>query len=48
MKTHEINKLIAMYVFDLDVQGVTSACLVFPNYEPGEIFVLSHSWVPEK
>lgn len=35
--------------YDLsNTEDFTSACLVFPNYEPGEIFVLSHSWVPEK
>lgn len=35
--------------FDLsDSEDFTSACLEFPIMETGEVFVLSHSWVPEK
>ncbi|MYX21958.1 terminase large subunit [Streptomyces sp. SID8380] len=35
--------------FDLsDSEDLTSACLVFPINETGEVFVISHSWVPEK
>ncbi|ARF67223.1 terminase [Paenibacillus larvae subsp. pulvifaciens] len=35
--------------FDLsDSEDFTSACLEFPIYETGEVFVISHSWVPEK
>jgi phage terminase large subunit-like protein len=35
--------------FDLsDSEDFTSACLEFPIIETGEVFVLSHSWIPEK
>ncbi|MEC2565299.1 terminase large subunit, partial [Bacillus thuringiensis] len=35
--------------FDLsDSEDFTSACLEFPIIETGEVFVFSHSWVPEK
>lgn len=35
--------------FDLsDSEDFTSACLEFPIVETGEVFVISHSWVPEK
>lgn len=35
--------------FDLsDTEDFTSACLEFPLVDTGEVFVLSHSWVPEK
>jgi phage terminase large subunit-like protein len=35
--------------YDLsDSEDFTSACLEFPIPETGEVFVLSHSWVPEK
>lgn len=35
--------------FDLsDTEDFTSACLEFPIVETGEVFVLSHSWVPYK
>lgn len=35
--------------FDLsDSEDFTSACLEFPIIETGEVFVISHSWVPEK
>lgn len=35
--------------YDLsDSEDFTSACLVFPIIETGEVFVLSHTWVPEK
>lgn len=34
--------------YDLsDSEDFTSACLEFPIVETGEVFVLSHSWVPE-
>ncbi|WP_419180381.1 terminase large subunit [Bacillus xiapuensis] len=34
--------------YDLsDSEDFTSACLEFPIMETGEVFVLSHSWVPE-
>lgn len=33
--------------FDLsDTEDFTSACLEFPIIETGEVFILSHSWVP--
>ncbi|MDY7222077.1 terminase large subunit [Halalkalibacterium halodurans] len=35
--------------FDLsETEDFTSACLEFPLPESGEVFVLSHSWVPQK
>lgn len=35
--------------FDLsDTEDFTSACLEFPNVNTGEVFVLTHSWVPMK
>ncbi|AQT85686.1 Phage terminase-like protein, large subunit [Paenibacillus larvae subsp. larvae] len=35
--------------FDLsDSEDFTSACLEFPIYETGEVFILSHTWVPER
>lgn len=35
--------------FDLsDSEDFTSACLEFPIVETGEVFVLSHSWIPGK
>ncbi|MBM7109114.1 Phage Terminase [Brevibacillus laterosporus] len=35
--------------FDLsDSEDFTSACLEFPIIETGEVFVISHSWVPYK
>lgn len=35
--------------FDLSQsEDFTSACLEFPIHETGEVFVLSHSWVPRK
>lgn len=35
--------------FDLsDSEDFTSACLEFPIPETGEVFILSHSWVPQK
>lgn len=35
--------------FDLSTsEDFTSACLEFPIHETGEVFVLSHSWVPRK
>ncbi|PPA82582.1 terminase large subunit [Brevibacillus laterosporus] len=35
--------------FDLsDTEDFTSACLEFPIVETGEVFVISHSWVPYK
>lgn len=35
--------------FDLsESEDFTSACLEFPLAETGEVFVLSHSWIPEK
>jgi phage terminase large subunit-like protein len=35
--------------FDLsDTEDFTSACLEFPIVETGEVFVLSHSWIPSK
>lgn len=35
--------------YDLsDSEDFTSACLEFPVLETGEVFVISHSWVPEK
>ncbi|MGH0939918.1 terminase large subunit [Bacillus mycoides] len=35
--------------FDLsETEDFTSACLEFPIIETGEVFVLSHSWVPRK
>jgi|UPI0005D0F909 phage terminase large subunit-like protein len=34
--------------FDLsDSEDFTSACLEFPIMDTGEVFVLSHSWIPE-
>lgn len=35
--------------FDLsDTEDFTSACLEFPIVETGEVFVISHSWIPER
>lgn len=35
--------------FDLsESEDFTSACLEFPIHETGEVFVLSHSWIPRK
>lgn len=35
--------------FDLsDSEDFTSSCLEFPVIDTGEVFVLSHSWIPEK
>lgn len=35
--------------YDLSsTEDFTSACLVFPIIETGEMFVLSHSWIPRK
>lgn len=35
--------------FDLsDSEDFTSACLVFPIIDTGEVVVLSHSWIPER
>ena len=35
--------------FDLSTsEDFTSACLEFPIHETGEVFVLSHSWIPRK
>ncbi|MFW5438753.1 terminase large subunit [Paenibacillus apiarius] len=35
--------------FDLsDSEDFTSACLEFPIAETGEVFVISHSWIPQK
>ena len=40
---------VAIGGYDLsDSEDFTSACLSFPLIDTGEIFVLSHSWVPRK
>jgi len=44
-----VKNIPAVGGFDLsDTEDFTSACLEFPLVETGEVFVLSHSWIPEK
>lgn len=46
---NEVRKITCVGGFDLsDSEDFTSACLAFPLVESGEVFVLSHSWVPYK
>lgn len=45
----ELQGLVAIGGYDLsDSEDFTSACLEFPIASTGEIFVLSHSWIPRK
>lgn len=45
----ELQGLTAIGGYDLsDSEDFTSACLEFPIQSTGEIFVLSHSWIPRK
>jgi len=45
----EFRHIPCVGAFDLsDSEDFTSACLEFPIVETGEVFVISHSWVPEK
>ncbi|KIV56942.1 terminase [Aneurinibacillus migulanus] len=47
--TNEFLHIPCVGGFDLsDTEDFTSACLEFPITETGEVFVLSHSWIPEK
>lgn len=47
--TNEFVHIPCVGGFDLsDTEDFTSACLEFPIIETGEVFVLSHSWIPEK
>lgn len=44
-----LKNVTAIGGFDLsDTEDFTSACLEFPIVSTGEVFVLSHSWIPEK
>ncbi|GAK08992.1 phage terminase large subunit [Geomicrobium sp. JCM 19038] len=45
----QVKNIPAVGGYDLsDTEDFTSACLTFPIIETGEVFVMSHSWVPKK
>lgn len=45
----ELQGTTAIGGYDLsDSEDFTSACLEFPIHSTGEVFVLSHSWIPKK
>src|SRR5699024_12111042 len=47
MDIKELSGSVAIGGYDLSsTEDFTSACLVFPIIATGEIFVLSHSWIP--
>ncbi|GGJ48534.1 phage terminase large subunit [Virgibacillus kapii] len=49
MKLDDLRGMSAIGGYDLSsTEDFTSACLVFPLVETGEMFVLSHSWIPRK
>src|SRR5699024_304246 len=49
MNPSELRGNVAIGGYDLSsTEDFTSACLVFPLIDTGEIFVLSHSWIPRE
>jgi phage terminase large subunit-like protein len=49
VKVEDLHSMNAVGGYDLsDTEDFTSACLEIPIMDTGEVFVLSHSWVPRK
>lgn len=49
LDVNDLSNHVAIGGYDLsDSEDFTSACLVFPLIDTGEMFVLSHSWIPKK
>ncbi|MDP5274344.1 terminase large subunit [Chengkuizengella sp. 2205SS18-9] len=49
LDVEQLKGMTAVGGFDLsETEDFTSACLEIPLLDTGEVFVLSHSWVPEK
>lgn len=49
LKVEDLYGMNAVGGYDLsDSEDFTSACLEIPIFDTGEIFVLSHSWIPKK
>lgn len=49
LKLEDLRGMSCVGGYDLSsTEDFTSACLVFPLIDTGEIFVLSHSWIPQK